>query len=399
MSPVLSHLPDTFFLFVPVLLFTLLLSHVFIAAFAAGFVHFKLILALAAAQRKLSVLERSVKPSKEKAHINNTDRWFFGWVHKRFPSLIPEAFFPSVKVETIVKWGKKWQARLWLTDCLEKNPKSSERGRPPITDEHIAFMQQMDLENPEWGNKKMADELALKCGIKHAPSTVGKYRESKKHRTGPKPRNGQRFRTFVKNHSPVTFACDFLCQFVGLGRRYFVYTIIHLETRRIVHWNVTEHPSLPWVQQQIREATADFKPRFFIHDNDGIFGQVAPRHRPKRKKGVRTYRCSLDRWLDQALNIRGIPTPYMAPNANAYSERLNRTLREQCLDHFIFFNEQQLRRVLAKYIEYYNRARPHQGINAIPDPYDEIATPPADEGRLVSIPVLGGLHHDYRRAS
>jgi hypothetical protein len=122
---------------------------------------------------------------------------------------------------------------------------------------------------------------------------------------------------------------------------------------------VTTSPSLRWVQQQIREVTAFGNGlRFFIHDNDGIFGQFH-----ERRTG-RPFRCHLDLWLERVMGIKGIPTPYGAPNANALVERFNRTLREDALDHFIFLNESHVRRVCREFVEYYNRARPSQATGA-----------------------------------
>ena len=100
------------------------------------------------------------------------------------------------------------------------------------------------------------------------------------------------------------------------------------------------------------------------------------------------------------MGIRGVPTPYRAPNANAYVERFNRTLREEALNHFIFFNEAHIRHVCREYVEFYNRARPSQAIGRIPDPYPELEAPPRETpSRVVGIPVLGGLQHDYRAAA
>ena len=114
---------------------------------------------------------------------------------------------------------------------------------------------------------------------------------------------------------------------------------------------------------------------------------------------VRPFRSELDRWLHHALGVRGMPIPYGAPNANAVCERVNRTLRERVLNHFIFLNVRHLLRVLRCYVEYHNRARPSQAIRRIPDPYPELRGPPPTTGKLVGLPVLSGLHHDYRRAA
>ena len=96
--------------------------------------------------------------------------------------------------------------------------------------------------------------------------------------------------------------------------------------------------------------------------------------------------------------------PYGAPNAAAHIERFMGTLRRECLNHFIFFTEAQLRRTAAEFIGYHNEARPHQGINGIPScgpgngpPRSELEDD--DAARLVARPVLGGLHHDYRLAA
>ena len=99
------------------------------------------------------------------------------------------------------------------------------------------------------------------------------------------------------------------------------------------------------------------------------------------------------------MGIKGIPIPYGAPNANARVERFHRTLREAALNHFIFLSEGHVRRVCREFVEYYNRARPSQAIGAIPDPYPELQISPPSEGKLIALPVLGGLEHDYRLAA
>jgi transposase InsO family protein len=111
------------------------------------------------------------------------------------------------------------------------------------------------------------------------------------------------------------------------------------------------------------------------------------------------FRSAYDEWLWREMGIRGIPIPYGAPNEAAHIERLIGTLRRKCLDRMLIWNEQHLRCVLTELIRRYNHGRVHQGLNGIPDPDPAIDGPKPLGGRLVAIPVLNGLHHDYRMAA
>jgi transposase InsO family protein len=92
-------------------------------------------------------------------------------------------------------------------------------------------------------------------------------------------------------------------------------------------------------------------------------------------------------------------SPYGAPNANAHVERFHRSLREEALSHFIFLNARHILLVCRKDVNCYNGARPSQALHAIPDPYPELTNSQTETGRVVAIPVLGGVQHDYRRAA
>jgi hypothetical protein len=167
-----------------------------------------------------------------------------------------------------------------------------------------------------------------------------------------------------------------------------------ISTRRIVLIDVTASPTLGWVKQQIRTIAAFGEgPRYLIHDNDGIFGQF------RERQAGRCFRRPFDRWLFEVMGIQGIPIPYGAPNANDHVERFHRTLREAALNHFIFLSEGPVRRVCHEFVAYSNRARPSQAIGAIPDPYPELQISPPREGKLVALPVLGGLQRDHRLAA
>ncbi len=108
---------------------------------------------------------------------------------------------------------------------------------------------------------------------------------------------------------------------------------------------------------------------------------------------------SFDFWLSEVMGIKGIPTPYRAPNANSYCERLLGTLRRECLDNMLILNDRHLYRIMEEYITWYNCGRYHQGIDGIPDPYSELQGEKPEHGEIISIPVLNGLHHDYRLAA
>jgi transposase InsO family protein len=255
------------------------------------------------------------------------------------------------------------------------------------------LIRRISREHPAWGEDRIRDELRLKLGVEHSTSTIRKYMVSPEERGPLEERaRSQTWRTFLKNHAKETYACDFLVQWTATFRLVYVFVVMDLGSRRIVHANVTSSPTLAWVKNQMREIAAWGEgPRFLIHDNDGIFGQLG-----RRKHG---FRCHLDRWLWRVIGIKGIPIPYHSPNANSYVERFNLSLRREALDHFIFLNERHVLRVVKNYVAFYNGARGHQGIGTIPDPYDELREPPRDEGRVVALPVLGGIQHDYRRAA
>ena len=194
-------------------------------------------------------------------------------------------------------------------------------------------------------------------------------------------RGGQTWATFLRNHADETWACDFL-QVIDLGfRSLFAFAIVELGSRRVVHVGVTCHPPDAWVAQQLREATPfDQHPRFLIRDNDAKYGPRFAR-------------------LAASSGIRVLRTPVRAPRANATCERFLGSVRRECLDHVLVLGERHLRRVLREYVAYCNTARPHQGIGQAIPAVPESAPAAGPSGPIMSIPVLGGLHHAYCRAA
>ena len=135
--------------------------------------------------------------------------------------------------------------------------------------------------------------------------------------------------------------------------------------------------------QQLREATAwGEAPRFIIRDNDGKYG-------PKFDA------------VAKGTGIDVVTIPPKSPNLNPICERFMGSVRRECIDHILIMGEEHLRRVLTEYVDtYFNRARPHQGlVQQIPLEVGRPRASPNSGGKVVGVPILGGLHHDYRRAA
>ncbi len=188
----------------------------------------------------------------------------------------------------------------------------------------------------------------------------------------------QTWGTFLRNHAKDIWAVDFLQTYDLFFRAVFVFVVIELGSRRLVHFGVTRSPNDAWVAQQLREATPYGQgPRFLIRDNDHKFG------------------AAFDR-VAQGTHIDVLTTPYQAPKANAVCKRFLGSVRRECLDFFLILNERHLYKTVKQYQAYFNHARPHQGISQrIPDPLEQLEE--QNVGRIMAHPVLGGLHHNYRR--
>ena len=349
-----------------------------------------LLLEILALRQQLEVYQRQVK----RPRLRRTDRVF--WITLRRHWDRWRSVLVIVKPETVLRWHREGYRRHWRRFSRGKP------GRPPVSTEIVELIKRMSLENPSWGEDRIALEMKLKLGVVVSPSTVRRYRI-----VGEGPPSST-WRRFISSHAGQIHAMDFTRVVMWDYSIRHVLAIMAIDTRRIVHVAVTAHPTLEWLQRQIRQATPyGSVPRFLLHDNDGIFGQFATPQRPSRndeEASTRRYRCALDRWLEQVMGIRGLPIPYGAPNASPHIERFFRELREECIRHFVFFSEGQLRRTVDEFVRYHNGARVHQGIGGIPAPQPGALAPiaPPSPGAPVRIdvrPVLGGLIHDYRRAA
>ena len=181
----------------------------------------------------------------------------------------------------------------------------------------------MARENPSWGEERIANELLLKLGLRVSPRTNRKYLPNSPAAPDGKPRHDQRWSTFLKNHAAAIIACDFCVVASATFRLFYVLVIMDHASRRIIHLNVTAHPTAAWTLQQLREAIpSDHAYRFILHDHDAIFSS------------------GFDQSLAR-LDLEIITTPVRSPQANALCERLIGTLRRECLDWIIPLTEDQ----------------------------------------------------------
>ena len=245
--------------------------------------------------------ERQVKPRR----ANDATRWLMATVSRVFDWRMA---LVVVKPDTLIRWHRKGFRLFWRW-------KSKPTGRPRLPRDLQQFIRKMAAENPTWGEERIANELQLKLGIRVSPRTVDKYLRIGGPARTPNPK--QRWLTFVHNHARVIVAADFFVVVTASFRILYVFVILELGTWRILHHNVTAHPTAEWALQQFREGLPDdHRYRFVIHDRDSIFSK------------------ELDEMV-KAMGVRVLRTPVRAPKANSVCERFGGTLRRECLDFLI----------------------------------------------------------------
>jgi putative transposase len=322
--------------------------------------HTELVVENALLRQQLIVLNRQIK----RPQLTNSDRLRLVFL-SHFTKFWKQALH-IVQPDTLLRWHRELFQFYW---------RRKSQGKPKITPETIALIQEMAKENRLWGAERIRGEL-LKLGIEVSKRTIQRYmpKETKSHTST------QNWATFLKNQVSGIWACDFTVVYDWLFRQWYVFVVMELKTRGIIHTGVTKYPTDKWTAQQLREATPWGKgPKYLIRDRD-------------KKYAIH--------FSAVAGSIEEVKTPYRTPQANGVCERFMGSLRRECLDHILIHDDRHLERVTKEYtLSYFNQERPHQGIDQrIPDQYELPRSKPTSE-RITSKTILRGLHHGYSRAT
>jgi transposase InsO family protein len=317
----------------------------------------RLMLENLALRHQLAVLKRQTHKPK----LRSADRLLWVCLRRLWPQ------WPHARVlfqpQTVIAWHRLGFRLFWRWKSRARD------GRPSLDGDLIALIRQMWQANPTWGSPRIQAELA-KLGIEISDSTIRKYRPEHRRST-----SAQTWKTFLHNHTKELVAVDFFTVPTATFRVLYVFLVLAHERRKVLHFHITQAPSAAWAAQQMVEAFAfTTPPRYLLRDRDGLYG-------------ADFVRC-----------VEGLEQKVIAPQSpwqNPMVERLIGSIRRECLDHVIVLSQPHLCRSLDRYFDYYHRDRAHRALDQ--DSPDSRPVEPPDQGNIVALPRLGGLHHRYTR--
>jgi len=318
----------------------------------------------AALQAEVLVLRHQLNVLRRKAPkrlaFGAIDRFVFAGLYRLAPGVLDA--LKILKPETVIRWHRAGFRAYWRWKSRPRD------GRPATPADVRRLIREMSVANPLWGAPRIHGEL-LKLGIDVGQTTVAKYMA--KRRRPP----SQGWKTFLRNHAGAIASMDlFVVPTISFRLLYGLLILQH--ARRELLWlAVTAHPNAEWISRQMTEACSwKQAPRYLVRDRDGAYGEAF----------IRRVR---------AMGIRDRPISARSPWQNGYAERLIGSIRRDCLDHVVVFGERHLHHLLISYQTYYNEVRTHRSLKKdAPIPRDVRTL-----GRIVPLPILAGLHHQYVR--
>jgi putative transposase len=240
-----------------------------------------------------------------------------------------------VTPETVVRWHRAGFRLYWKLISKVRRPV----GRRQTSKEVQELIFRMVVEKPTWGAPRIHGEL-LMLGFDVSERTISRW--MKRELRNPEP--AKRWLTFLRNHREAIAAMDFFTVPTITFRSLYCFFVISHDRRRILHFNITKHPTSSWIVQQLREAFPfGSAPRFVIFDRDAKYGLEVP-------AAVRS------------LRVNPLRTSFESPWQNGVAERWVGSCRRDLLDHIIAVDERHLKRLLCEYIRYYHEDRTHRGL-------------------------------------
>jgi putative transposase len=322
---------------------------------------YNLSLEIISLRQQLGVLKRK----NPRPHLRMADRVFWILLRRMWPRW--SSVLVIVKPETVVSWHRKGFRLFWRFQSRAKNS-----GRPRINAELRSLICRMVKENPTWGAPRIHGEL-LKLGFDVSERSVSRYLR----RLSPSDQARKLWAIFLRNHREVITAMDFFTVPTLTFRVPYCFFVIEHGRRKILHFNVTEHPSSAWIVQQLREAFPEPCPyRYAVLDRDAKFGKDMTDHLVS--SGIKPKRTS-----------------FRSPWQDGIAERWIGSCRRDLLDHVLVINETHLRRLIRDYLSYYHADRIHDSLEKDSPSTRPVSHKPDPSANLISLPRIGGLHHRY----
>jgi putative transposase len=318
-------------------------------------------LEILALRQQLAVLKRQ----RPRPHLTHRDRLF--WVALSALWQRWSGALVIAKPDTVVSWHRAGFRLYWRF-----RSRASGQGRRTISSGIRTDIELMTKENPSWGAPRIHGEL-LKLGFDISERTVSRYLAQRKPSSDDAR---QKWLAFLHNHREAIAAMDFFTVPTLTFRLLYCFFVISHDRRKILHFNVTAHPTAEWVCQQLREAFPDVSPfQYAVLDRDTKFSSEV-----------------LD--LLKSSAIEPVRTSIRSPWQNGTAERWVGTARRECFDHMIAINEAHVRRLGREFVAYYHEDRTHLGLDK-DTPFERLVELKPSGAELESLPILGGLHHRY----